>query len=383
MKWALLLFTFIVFVVASAISADVLPLAEPCDEELCKLPDCRCSSTVIPGNLKPHEVPQFVLLTFDDGVNVVNVATYRDILYKRKNSNECPIGVSFYISHEYTNYELVNELYNEGFEIALHSITHVNQTYFQEADYDRMMLEFADQKTLMSHFAAIPESSIEGLRIPFLQMTGNSSFQMMKSAGLRYDITWPTTRYTDPGLWPYTLDYQSIQDCITPPCPSASLPGAWVVPMIAWTDLSNFPCAMVDACFSLPGSNDEDGWFRFIIDNFERHYGGNRAPFGFFIHEGTVRTQPGLRRALIRFMDMINSMSDVFMVNTGEMLDWVQNPVPLGEYIQKPCRLTTPARCRPASCGPLVAPHKEELFYMQVCARCPRTYPWLGNPLGE
>lgn len=35
-----------------------LPLAEQCDETLCKLPNCRCSSTNIPGNLAPRDTPQ-------------------------------------------------------------------------------------------------------------------------------------------------------------------------------------------------------------------------------------------------------------------------------------------------------------------------------------
>lgn len=35
-----------------------LPLAEECDKELCKLPDCRCSSIEIPGGLLPRDTPQ-------------------------------------------------------------------------------------------------------------------------------------------------------------------------------------------------------------------------------------------------------------------------------------------------------------------------------------
>lgn len=80
MKWALI--GFFVLIVASAIadssseesgvsSADSseskeeseestkeLVLAEPCDEEACQLPNCRCSSTSIPGGLNPRNVPQ-------------------------------------------------------------------------------------------------------------------------------------------------------------------------------------------------------------------------------------------------------------------------------------------------------------------------------------
>ncbi|MBN4663929.1 hypothetical protein H4F36_24220, partial [Escherichia coli] len=102
--------------------------------------------------------PQFVTATLDDAVNVLNIVTYRDILYGRRNkNNNCPAGFSFYVSHEYTDYTLVNELYNNGFEIALHSITHLtNQTYWAAGTYETMVQEFAEQRVQMAHFANIP-----------------------------------------------------------------------------------------------------------------------------------------------------------------------------------------------------------------------------------
>ncbi len=32
--------------------------SQPCKPELCQLPDCRCSSTEIPGGLDPRNTPQ-------------------------------------------------------------------------------------------------------------------------------------------------------------------------------------------------------------------------------------------------------------------------------------------------------------------------------------
>ena len=43
--------------------------AQPCSPDICKLPDCRCSGTDIPGNLPREKVPQMIMLTFDDAVN--------------------------------------------------------------------------------------------------------------------------------------------------------------------------------------------------------------------------------------------------------------------------------------------------------------------------
>lgn len=102
-------------------------------------------------------------VTFDDAVNVLNIINYRSMLYGRMNKNNCSSGFSFYVSHEYTDYTLVNELYNNGYEIALHSISHqTSQSYWAEATYETMVEEFADQRVLMSHFANIPFESIRG-----------------------------------------------------------------------------------------------------------------------------------------------------------------------------------------------------------------------------
>ena len=64
-----------------------------------------------------------ILLTFDDGVNVLNYADYERLLFNRENPNGCPVKATYFVSHDYTNYTLVNDLYNRGHEIASHSIT--------------------------------------------------------------------------------------------------------------------------------------------------------------------------------------------------------------------------------------------------------------------
>ncbi|WP_205925372.1 hypothetical protein, partial [Enterobacter hormaechei] len=117
----------------------------------------------------------------------------------RNKTNTCPAGFSFYDSHEYTDYTLVNELYNNGFEIALHSITHLtNQTYWAAGTYETMVQEFAEQRVQMAHFANIPFEAMKGVRLPFLQLSGDASFEMMAAHNLEYDSSWPTTSFTNP-----------------------------------------------------------------------------------------------------------------------------------------------------------------------------------------
>ena len=56
---------------------------------------------------------------------------------------------------------------------------------------------------------------LAGMRCPDLQNGGDAQFGMMKEAGFLYDASLPSIAfgYTNManGLWPYSLDYLSIQ----------------------------------------------------------------------------------------------------------------------------------------------------------------------------
>lgn len=76
------------------------------------------------GDLPGEEVPQIVLLTFDDAINDLNKGLYHDIFEKgRVNPNGCPITATFYVSHEWTDYGQVQNLYADGHEMASHSVS--------------------------------------------------------------------------------------------------------------------------------------------------------------------------------------------------------------------------------------------------------------------
>lgn len=86
------------------------------------------------------------------------------------------------------------------------------------------------------------------MRVPQFQMAGNNSVEVLRDIGLTYDSTWQTQEFIEPGLWPYSLDYQSIQSCDVGSCPTASVPGVWVSPLLSWTDIEGYFCTMVDTC---------------------------------------------------------------------------------------------------------------------------------------
>ena len=68
--------------------------AERCDPSYCRLPNCFCGGSQIPGDLDKERTPQFVLLTFDDAVNGLNRKFFEDLFKNRNNPNGCPIKVS-------------------------------------------------------------------------------------------------------------------------------------------------------------------------------------------------------------------------------------------------------------------------------------------------
>ena len=88
--------------------------ATQCDEKNCLLPKCRCASEEIPGGLRKEDVPQMVLWTMDDDVNLLNYKFYSDLFDGIKNPNGCPVRTTYYVSQENTDFNLVQQLYEKG-----------------------------------------------------------------------------------------------------------------------------------------------------------------------------------------------------------------------------------------------------------------------------
>lgn len=77
------------------------------------------------GGLNVSVTPQIVLLTFDDAINTINIDLYNELLNNetRKNPNGCPWRATFYISHEWTDYGMVQDMYSDGHEMASHTVS--------------------------------------------------------------------------------------------------------------------------------------------------------------------------------------------------------------------------------------------------------------------
>ncbi|XP_022114954.2 mucin-4 isoform X2 [Pieris rapae] len=360
--------------------APVYPQPQPdktaakCRKDVCLLPDCFCGGKDIPGNLPVDEVPQIVLITFDDAVSDLNKMYYEELFERgRVNPNGCPISATFYVSHEWTDYSQVQNLYADGHEFASHTISHSFGEQFSQKKWNR---EVGGQREILAAYGGVKLEDVRGMRAPFLSVGGNKMFKMLYDSNFTYDSSLPVYENKPPS-WPYTLDYKLFHDCMIPPCPTKSYPGVWEVPMVMWQDLNGGRCSMGDACAN---PSEAEGVYKMILKNFDRHYTSNRAPFGLFYHAAWF-TQAHHKEGFIMFLDFINKMKDVWIVTNWQALQWVRDPTPIS-------RLNNfqPFQCnyqgRPKKCNnPKVCNlwHKSGVRYMRTCQPCPEIYPWTGK----
>jgi hypothetical protein len=217
-------------------------IADKCDPNICRLPNCHCGGTSVPGGLSRENVPQFVLLTFDDAVNTLNQQFYKDLFLNRRNPNQCPIKSTFYVSHEWTDYSQVQDLYAAGHEIASHTVTHSDGKGFDDVKWADELIGLAE---MLVRYAGVDPQDIKGMRAPFLQVGGDSMFNTLRRYGLYYDSSMSTAQKS----WPYTLEYRMPHSCSVKPCPTESHPGMWEIPMPTLKDVRGGTCAMADGCY--------------------------------------------------------------------------------------------------------------------------------------
>lgn len=196
--------------------------AEPCDPNICTLPDCFCSGTKIPGNLSPFSTPQIVMISFDAALVDNAFPLYEELFNGRlKNPNGCNISATFFVSHEYTNYCMLQTLYHQRHEIADNSISRrLPQTWWATATEEEQEQEIGGMREILRKWGNVQVEDIMGYRAPYIQVGGNTEFGALRNLGFLYESSMPTQVFRDPPLWPYTLDYQSIQDCVIEPCPT-------------------------------------------------------------------------------------------------------------------------------------------------------------------
>merc|ERR1712012_557572 len=437
----------IIFAFISSISSQYC-LPPPTDR--CTIDNCNTNNNGnchFSGQETPYDVehrPQIVYLTFDDGFTArAEELYYRelfDVTYM--NPNGCPIRATHFITRTASDYSKINEYWHKGHEIAAHSITHRNNvTYWANMSPDEWAKEMVGIRKMIGQFANIDPCEVKGTRAPFLQGGGDDMFQMLSENNFKYDCSWPTRQFgyvdTETGLYPYTLDYPSKQDCPIKPCPECSWPGIWVQPMIdledEWYNSNpNCPtcgnvCSMLDGCVIIEDFTAEHV-YNMLMKNFRRVYigeeddfgnfiVGNKAPWGLYMHAAWFFGNDWHYEGYKMFIQEITNSTaypDVYIVPIEAGIRYMQAPMPIEVITNQGKKDTTPFGCESIEaqsgkydghpCGQgisckfevdIPSDHISEQRYMKICKYvsegdsntpqiCPEEdqYPWLGNNCG-
>uniref|UniRef100_A0A7E4UM83 NodB homology domain-containing protein n=1 Tax=Panagrellus redivivus TaxID=6233 RepID=A0A7E4UM83_PANRE len=375
--------------------------AKRCDPVKCQLPTCFCSldGRSIPGNLAPQDTPQFIVLSFDDAVNGKTAPDYKYLFEdsRWKNPNGCPIKGTFFVSHEWTNYDEVQWIFRNGHELASNSISHVN---LGQASENTWLNEIDGQRRIMAKFGNAREEEIVGMRAPQLAAGGDNQFEMMSRAGFLYDNTISANPGQDFGpFWPQTLDYKLSWPCIDANCPKSAFPGIWEIPMnqyygVYLNQIRSYKRAtMLRAAVDL--ENTEDDLLDVLVSNFERGYKTNKAPFVLNLNADFLQLggQNTGMHALERFLEQMSAKKDVYFITMKSLISWMQDPKPLSKIDQFP-DLKCPRRMSshaPTANNTCEKPNKcifptPTLSSMEhqflTCNPCPTMFPWLDNPMG-
>ncbi|CAD7090070.1 unnamed protein product [Hermetia illucens] len=345
-------------------------LALKCDTSKCELPYCFCSkdATVVPGGLDPEDIPQIVMLTFDGAVNLNNYDHYKKVFNgKRKNPNGCAIKGTFFISHEYSNYQQIQTLAFEGHEIATETIS--LQTGLQDKGY---------------------EDEVVGMRAPFLKPGRNTQYKVIEDFGYIYDSSVTVPPVNVP-VWPYTLDYKISHECKSGTCPTRRFPGVWEVPLNAHyiEGYEGGHCPYLDQC--VLHNLDSEEVLEWLQEDFARHYEQNKAPYMMPFHTNWFQIKE-LEQGLHKFLDWMLTLPDVYVVTVTQALGWMTDPHEtrnVNNLDAWDCKKQVPSTSKPCSNSISCAlafkvpeANITDTRYMETCAECPNQYPWLGDAEG-
>jgi len=363
-----------------------LDLAERCDKANCDLPQCYCSKdgTIIPGGLEPSKTPQMIVMTFDGAVNVNNYEKYKDVFTpNRTNPNGCPIRGTFFISHEYSDYQQIQSLHYDGHEIGVETIT--VEKGLETRSYETWAQEMLGMKEILLKFANISGEDIIGMRAPYLKPGRNAQYEVLQDFGFVWDSSVGVPPISIP-VWPYTLDFKIPHECKAGTCPTRSFAGVWELPLNAHhiESYEGGHCPYMDQCVIF--HHDADQVLEWLQEDFERHYKHNRAPYMMPFHTTWFQNKD-LVGGLMKFIDWARAQPNVWFVTATQSLLWITEPKPvdaLANFEAWDCkkRVVPPQPCQLPNKCPL--PFKRsgqpsQTRYMSTCAECPNQYPWVGD----
>ncbi|KAL4424144.1 hypothetical protein ABPG75_001445 [Micractinium tetrahymenae] len=283
---------------------------------------CVCASNAAPGGIANGDTPQFIVLTNDDAITVISQPIILNITERHSNKNGCKMPATWFVSIDYTDPNLVKQVFVRGHEIATHTINHLanpNTT------------QIVGARDWLVSTAGIPRELVVGFRAPYLMFSPDQR-DILAANGFVWDssISEQYPSVTSPSaaqrLWPYTMDYGLPQDCSisTGTCSVEERhPGLWEFPMWNIQDSTGVTLASMDP------TGDPYELYKL---QFDERYNGNRAPLGIYLHAAWLIADGSRADKLNAFLEYAMSHDNVFLVTVSQVLDWMKNPVPASQY---------------------------------------------------
>jgi len=262
-----------------------------------------------------------VTFTVDDGINAPGWDAIQQIAdFGQHNPNGCKIGWTWFMSFDTDPpCDMVPYISDRHIELAAHSMNH---GAFNAID------NIANCRARLSKCGNIPESDIIGYRPPYM-MPAAYTYDALAALKFKY-FSSNLDSYGDAGnvpgknIWPYTMDNGIVGSCLTHCKLNMSYPGMWSHPMHPVTDAAGNIIAVMDPPYT--GQDLENAY----MENFLRHYNGNRAPFGIYIHAKYLLDDPSRIQTLNNIIQKMLSYKDTWFVSVSDVIKYVQNPVPAG-----------------------------------------------------
>jgi hypothetical protein len=318
-----------------------------------------------PGGLKPEEVPQFVVLGFDDNRYTDGFKWVLDELAKRKNPqgkgnasthDGDPLIVSFYFTTDSLDMggdELLAQWKRAvaaGHEVGNH--THTHRALENEGVPWDWAEEIDKANDILTRELGVAKEDIIGFRAPFLQFE-SALYDTLTSRHMLYDCSiihypvgkdgedWQFFRH----IWPYTLD-NDVDTYAGGGFKAGAHAGIWEVPVYTVPrsgdrkTSANQPIAGFDStAWGTVGESAEAylEQMKWALD-LRLEAGDSRAPMTLGVHTDTYSeeqtaypqtTLDARRAALTGFIDYALSKPEVRFVSAKQLLQWMSKPTAL------------------------------------------------------
>lgn len=327
-----------------------------------------------PIGLSAEDVPQFVMIGFDDNPDLDPMEWILDFMVDKRNPagtgqagtfDGGPARAAFYSNGMYLDpsrnlRDVHLRAFSEGHELGNHTYTHGNGSEYSVEDWKQ---ELARNRQALTK-AQIPREARTGFRAPFLAYNA-ATFEALAELGYIYDTSIEEGYHEGQDgtnfYWPYTLDHGSPGNTESWRERVGSIPGFWEIPIHTFmipadADCERYgvPVGMRDRVrkgMSEDGSNlsaenpkitgmdwnvfshaklDGADFLAILKYTFDLRMAGNRAPFMVGGHTALFpESKPDRRAAMEGFIEYVLSKPEVRLVTPQQLVEWLRKPVKL------------------------------------------------------